>query len=95
LPFWALGALLTSLFIWFVYYSDRAGQLEPKKMNNNSLKKIRESFLISKTELARRANISLYTISRIEQGMKCRIKTKRKILLALGLKLTDRDKVFH
>jgi len=64
-------------------------------MKKNSLKEIRESSLISKTELARRANISPHTISRIEQGMKCRIKTKRKILLALGLKLTDRDKVFH
>jgi len=66
-----------------------------RKLNKNSLKEIRESFLISKTELARRANISPHTISRIEQGMKCRIKTKRKIILALGLKLTDKDKVFH
>jgi len=64
-------------------------------MNKNSLKEIRESFLISKTELSRRANISPHTISRIEQGMPCRIKTKRKILLALGLKLSDKDKVFH
>jgi len=86
---------LISLFIWFVYYSDRASLFGPKKMNKNSLKEIRESFLISKTELARRANISPHTISRIEQGMKCRIKTKRKIILALGLKLTDKDKVFH
>ena len=66
-----------------------------KKMSKNSLKEIRESLLISKTELARRANVSPLTISRIEQGMPCRMETKRKILLALGLKLTDRDKVFH
>jgi DNA-binding XRE family transcriptional regulator len=64
-------------------------------MNKNSLKEIRESFLISKTELARRADVSPLTITRIEQGNPCRIKTKRKILLALGLKLSDRDKVFH
>ena len=83
------------LFIWLISYSDIEGLLGPKKMNKNSLKEIRESFLISKTELARRANISPHTISRIEQGMKCRIKTKRKIILALGLKLTDKDKVFH
>jgi DNA-binding XRE family transcriptional regulator len=66
-----------------------------KKMNKNSLKEIRESLLISKSELSRRANVSPLTISRIEQGMPCRMETKRKILLALGLKLSDRDKVFH
>jgi len=64
-------------------------------MNKNSLKEIRESLLMSKAELSKKARISPLTISRIEQGMPCRIKTKRKILLALGLKLTDRDKVFH
>jgi DNA-binding XRE family transcriptional regulator len=64
-------------------------------MNKNSLKEIRESFLISKTELARRADVSPLTITRIEQGNPCRMQTKRKILLALGLKLSDRDKVFH
>jgi len=66
-----------------------------RKLNNNSLKEIRESLLISKTELARNADISPHTITRIEQGMSCRMETKRKILLALGLKLTDKDKVFH
>ncbi len=66
-----------------------------KKMNKNSLKEIRESFLISKTELARRASVSPLTISRIEQGKPCRMETKRKILLALGIELSDRDKVFH
>jgi hypothetical protein len=35
------------------------------------------------------------TLTRIEHGEPCRIETKRKILLALGLKLSDRDKVFH
>ena len=66
-----------------------------RKLNKNSLKEIRESLLISKTELARNADISPHTISRIEQGKSCRMETKRKILLALGLKLTDKDKVFH
>ena len=51
--------------------------------------------MISKTELARRANISPLTITRIEQGKPCRMETKRKIILALGLKLLDKDKVFH
>jgi DNA-binding XRE family transcriptional regulator len=64
-------------------------------MHANSLKEIRESFLISKAELARMADLSVDTLTRIEHGNPCRIETKRKILLALGLKLSDRKKVFH
>ena len=50
--------------------------------------------MISKAELARKANISPITITRIEQGKPCRDKTKRKILLALGIKISDKNKVF-
>jgi DNA-binding XRE family transcriptional regulator len=63
-------------------------------MSKNSLKDIRESLLMSKAELARTANVSPITISRIEKGMPCRMETKRKILLALGLKLSDKNKIF-
>ena len=63
-------------------------------MSENSLKEIRESLMISKTELARKANISPITITRIEQSMPCRIETKRKIILALGYKVSDMNKVF-
>lgn len=63
-------------------------------MAKNSLKKTRESLLMSKAELARQANVSPITISRIEKGMPCRLETKRKILLALGLKLSDKNKLF-
>jgi len=66
-----------------------------KNIKKNSLKEIRESLLMSKSELSKKASISPLTISRIEQGKPCRMETKRKILLALGLKLTDKDKVFH
>jgi len=90
-----LGTWLISLFIWLVYYSDSARLFGHKKMNKNSLKEIRESFMISKAELSRKADISPTTITRIEEGKPCNIKTKRKILLALGLKLSDKDKVFH
>ena len=51
--------------------------------------------MISKAELARKANISPLTITRIENGMPCRMETKRKILLALGLNISDKNKVFH
>ena len=63
-------------------------------MGRNSLKEIRESLLMSKSELARKANVSLITITRIEKGMKCRMETKRKILLALGFGLSDKKKIF-
>ncbi len=64
------------------------------KTKKSNLTKIREEMMISKSELARRAGVSPITIDRIENGMECRVDTKRKIILALGLKLTDRDKVF-
>ncbi len=50
--------------------------------------------MISKAELSRNANISPLTITRIEQGKPCRMETKRKIVLALGLKISDKDKIF-
>ena len=63
-------------------------------MKKNSLKIFRESLMMSKAELSRKALITAPTISRIEQGMSCRLDTQRKILLALGLKVSDKDKVF-
>ncbi len=63
-------------------------------MSANSVKKVRESMLMSKTELARKANVSPITIARIEKGMPCRMETQRKILLALGFNLADKNKVF-
>jgi DNA-binding XRE family transcriptional regulator len=63
-------------------------------MNKNLLKKIRESLMMSKSELSRKANVSPITIARIEKGFTCRLETKRKIIKALGYKLTDRDKIF-
>lgn len=65
-----------------------------KYLERNNVKKIRESQLMSKAELARRASVSVLTIDRIEKGMRCRVDTKRKIILALGLKLSDKNKVF-
>ena len=63
-------------------------------MLQNSVKEIRESLLMSKAELARKADVSPLTITRIERGYPCRMETMRKIILALGFNLTDREKVF-
>jgi len=51
--------------------------------------------MLSKAELARKANLSPITIARIENGKSCRMETKRKILLALGMKLSDKNKIFN
>lgn len=67
---------------------------EKVKVEGNNVRKIREGLLLSKAELARRAKISVLTIDRVEKGMTCRMDTKRKIILSLGMKLSDRDKVF-
>ncbi len=63
-------------------------------MRKNALKEIRESLMISKSELARKDNISPVTITRIEQGKQCRMETKRKVILALGYKISDKNKIF-
>jgi predicted transcriptional regulator len=63
-------------------------------MWRNNLKQVRESMMVSKAELARKAGISPLTVDRIESGLDCRLSTKRKILLALGLDLSDRGRVF-
>jgi len=68
---------------------------ENVKVEPNNVRKIREGLLLSKAELARRAKISVLTIDRVEKGMACRMDTKRKIILSLGLTLSDRDKVFN
>ena len=65
----------------------------PAKQKNN-VRKIRIERMMSKAELARRANLSVLTIDRIEKGFGCRMDTKRKILEALGLSLDDRVRVF-
>ena len=64
-------------------------------VNNNSVRQIRESQMMSKAELARKADVTVQTIDRIEKGNECRLDTKRKIILALGYKLTDRTRIFE
>ncbi|MBW2184452.1 MAG: helix-turn-helix transcriptional regulator [Deltaproteobacteria bacterium] len=64
-------------------------------MEKNSVKKFRENLLLSKAELARKAGLSPLTVDRIEKGKECRPETKRKVLLALGLKLSEKDRIFR
>lgn len=65
-----------------------------EKATKSKLKQYREEHLISKTELARDAGISLVTIDRVEKGFDCRLATKRKIIEALGIDVDDKDEIF-
>ncbi len=63
-------------------------------MPSNSVQSFREALMMSKAELARKAGLSTLTIDRVEEGRPCRLDTKRKVLLALGLRISDKDRVF-
>lgn len=60
----------------------------------NNVQTFREGLMMSKAELARKAGLSALTIDRVEAGRPCRLDTKRKVLLALGLKVSDKDRIF-
>jgi DNA-binding XRE family transcriptional regulator len=60
----------------------------------NRVRELRENRLMTQAQLARKAKVALRTIHSVEKGMNCRMDTKRKILLALGLRFEDKDHVF-
>ena len=64
-------------------------------MPRNNVQRFREALMMSKAELARKAGLSTLTVDRIEAGRPCRLDTKRKVLAALGLKVSDRERVFE
>jgi len=54
------------------------------KISAENLKAVREKLMISRSELARKASLSVMTLQRIEKGKPCRLDTQRKIVEALG-----------
>jgi DNA-binding XRE family transcriptional regulator len=64
------------------------------EVTGNRVRHIRETQMMSKAELARKAGLSTLTIDRVEAGKACRLDTKRKILQALGLRVSDKEAVF-
>ena len=60
----------------------------------NRVRELRENKLMTQAQLARKAKVALRTIHSVEKGMNCRMDTKRKILLALGLRFEDKELVF-
>ncbi len=74
---------------------DKAAGTPPGERPVNRLREFRIERMMSKAELARKAGLSVLTVARIEGGYGCRMDTKRKILKALGLRLSDRRRVFE
>jgi len=54
-------------------------------IRRNRVRELRENRLMTQAQLARKAKVALRTIHSVEKGMNCRMDTKRKILLALGI----------
>ena len=63
-------------------------------MGKNLVKEIRENLMMSKAELAIKAGVSPQTIDNLENGKSCRMDTKRKIIIALGYEISEKDKIF-
>ncbi len=49
---------------------------------------------MTQAQLAKKAKVALRTIHSVEKGMNCRMDTKRKILLALGIPFEHKGEVF-
>jgi len=78
-----------------MYQSDEQQPVvEEQPVVTNRVREIREHKLMTQSQLARKARIALRTIHSVEKGLNCRMDTKRKILLALGLRFEDKDLVF-
>jgi len=60
----------------------------------NRVKEIRKSRLMTQSQLADRAQLARRTVHSVEKGLSCRMDTKRKILIGLGLTFDDRELVF-
>jgi len=71
---------------------NKVGLIHVNKLN--CVQRSREEKMMSKAELARKAEVTVQTIDRIEKGYDCRVDTKRKILLALGYKISERTQLF-
>ena len=70
------------------------GSILQAARKRNRVRELRENKLMTQAQLAKKARVALRTIHSVEKGMNCRMDTKRKILLALGLSFEDKSQVF-
>jgi len=61
---------------------------------SNRVRELREDLLMTREKLAKRAGISLRTVWSVENGVRCRVMTKRRILEALGISKNEHRTVF-
>ena len=73
-------------------FTEQMDDKQPRKRNR--VRELRENKLMTQAQLAKKAKVALRTIHSVEKGMNCRMDTKRKILLALGMRFEDKDQVF-
>jgi predicted transcriptional regulator len=59
-----------------------------------AFKKNRENLMMSRSELARKAGLSYFTISRIANGHSCTLQTMRKLFEALDLDISEKETIF-
>ena len=60
----------------------------------NRLREYRRSALLTQAELAKLARLSPTTVYNIEAGCQCRLRTKRRLIQALGVGIGQLDTVF-
>ena len=70
------------------------GSILQAARKRNRVRELRENKLMTQAQLAKKARVALRTIHSVEKGMNCRMDTKRKILIALGLRFEDKSQVF-
>ena len=73
-------------------FTEQMDDKQPRKRNR--VRELRENKLTTQAQLAKKAKVALRTIHSVEKGMNCRMDTKRKILIALGMRFEDKDQVF-
>ncbi len=73
-------------------FTEQMNEGQPRKRNR--VRELRENKLMTQAQLAKKARVALRTIHSVEKGMNCRMDTKRKILIALGMRFEDKDQVF-
>ena len=73
-------------------FTDQMDDRHTRKRNR--VRELRENKLMTQAQLAKKARVALRTIHSVEKGMNCRMDTKRKILIALGMRFEDKDQVF-
>lgn len=73
-------------------FTEQMDDRHPRKRNR--VRELRENKLMTQAQLAKKARVALRTIHSVEKGMNCRMDTKRKILIALGMRFEDKDQVF-